>query len=64
MKIDPSTLARLAESRRRRMDDRGRPTFALTADEAHRSADAAMRVADAAPAQVAEDSARPSGATA
>jgi hypothetical protein len=64
MKIDPSTLARLAENRRRRMDDRGRPAFALTADEAHRSTGAAMRVADAAPAQVDERHVRPTGATA
>jgi hypothetical protein len=54
MQNDPSTLSRLAENRRRRMDDRARPTFELTADEARKSSDAAMRLADAAPEQVRE----------
>jgi hypothetical protein len=59
-----SKLSRLAENRHRRMADRSRPSFDLTADEVQRSTNAAMRLADAAPQQVAGRSARAAEATA
>jgi hypothetical protein len=43
MRNDRDMLLRLAANRRRRMDARGRPMFALTRAEAESSAHMAMR---------------------
>ena len=57
MANDPSKLSRLAENRKRRLSDRARPSFGLTADEIKRSTDTAMRLAEAIPQHVkSEDS--------
>jgi hypothetical protein len=47
-----SQLVRLAECRRRRLDDRGRPVYNLTPQEIERSTETAMRLAGAADSQV------------
>lgn len=56
MAIDRSKLPELAENRQRRLADRGRPSFDLTADEVKRSTDTAMRLANATPRQVDDES--------
>lgn len=62
MPVDPSKLSRLAENRQRRIAGRGRPSFELTDEEIKTSTDTAMRLAEAAPEQVA-DNATPRPAT-
>jgi hypothetical protein len=57
MAIDRSKLSGLAENRQRRLADRARPSFGLTADEVKRSTDTAMRLADAMPQKVSDASA-------
>lgn len=57
MANDPSKLSRRAENRERRLSDRARPSFGLTADEIKRSTDTAMRLAETMPQHVkSEDS--------
>jgi hypothetical protein len=62
MAIDRSKFSGLAENRQRRLAERGRPSFDLTADEVKRSTDTAMRLADAIPQQV-DDGTAPRPAT-
>ncbi|HMJ34282.1 MAG TPA: hypothetical protein VK501_10210 [Baekduia sp.] len=57
MSVDRSKLSRLAENRQRRLADRARPSFELTDDEIEASTDTAMRLADAAPHQIADEAA-------
>jgi len=56
MAIDRSKLSGLADNRQRRLAGRGRPSFDLTADEVKRSTETAMRLADATPQQVVDES--------
>jgi hypothetical protein len=57
MAVDRSKLSGLAKNRQRRLADRARPSFDLTADEVKRSTDTAMRLANATPQQVGDETA-------